>query len=395
MTTRYPSSCLQAVSRLKRTQHAPPSTIHIAYTAALFSPRHYSFSKNSPRNKTNNSSNLPPTPKFNLKTRSPAPPSTAQSLAAALNPPPTTLPPPLDLPTKGSEAYPIYLYRIGRAYGTFYKNGLKSVWHNHKSASTLKKRIASDLNARKPNLASPLSASKRWSTFRDEAVLRGVVKRAEFQLLERNARDIGKLPFFGLLVLLFGEWLPLLVPFMPNRVPGTCRIPKQVRGMREKSEGRRRLSFRAGVVEPEVDIEKVGKGEGAVAGKWRITDRAGVQEVLKNLGPQQLMHLSCVLNQHSGIWEKVQLMPPVGLVRRAVGARMQYIALDDFLLVEAGGPGGLSSDEVTIACEERGIDVLGKAEENLRAELQGWVKKQEKDDGDGRGRAMVEMLFRR
>jgi hypothetical protein len=100
-----------------------------------------------------------------------------------------------------------------------------------------------------------------------------------------------------------------------------------------------------------------------------------------------------VLNTHGGIWEKVQLTPPVGLLRRAVGARMQYIALDDFLLVEAGGPGGLSSDEVMIACEERGIDVLGKSEEKLRAELQGWVKRQEKDDG--RGRAMVEMLFRR
>jgi hypothetical protein len=181
----------------------------------------------------------------------------------------------------------------------------------------------------------------------------------------------------------------LLVPFIPNRVPGTCRIPKQVRGMREKSEGRRKMAFRAGVEEP----KDAGKVEVEGGGKWRITERASVLEILKNLGPQQLNHLSSVLNQHSGIWEKVQLSPPAGLIRRAVAARMQYIALDDFLLVEAGGPGGLSSDEVMIACEERGIDVLGKSEEKLRAELLGWVKKQEKDDG--RGRAMVEMLFRR
>ena len=382
MTTRYPSSCLQAVSCLKRTQYASPTTIRIAYSAALFSPRQYSFSKSSSRN----ASNRPPAPKFNIKPRSPSPSSPTKT--AALNPPPTTLPPPLDLPTRGSEAYPIYLYRKGRAYGTFYKNGLKNVWHNHKSASALKKRIVADLNARKPNLASPLSASKRWSAFRDEAVQRGVVKRAEFQLLERNARDIGKLPFFGFLVLIFGEWLPLLVPFMPNRVPGTCRIPKQVRGMREKSEGRRRVSFRSGVKEPEkVDVAK---GE---SGKWRMTDRGNVQEVLKGLDSQQLVHLSSVLNQHSGLWERLQTLPPVALVRRAVAARMQYIALDDFLLVEAGGPGGLLSEEVVVACEERGIDVLGKAEEKLKNELQAWVQKQEKDDG--RGRAMVEMLFRR
>lgn len=247
----------------------------------------------------------------------------------------------------------------------------------------------SDLNARKPNLASPLSASKRWSAFRDEAVLKGVVKRAEFQLLERNAWDIGKLPFFGVLVLLFGEWLPLLVPFIPNRVPGTCRIPKQVRGMRQKSEGRRRMSFRSGVEEPKEAGEVVVEG----GGKRRVTDRGSVQEVLKSLDQKQLVHLSCVLNTHGGIWEKVQLEPPAGLLRRAVSARMQYIALDDFLLVEAGGPGGLSREEVVIACEERGIDVLGKDEEKLRAELKAWVKKQEKDDG--RGRAMLEMLFRR
>ena len=52
MTTRYSSSCFQAVSCLKRTQHVTPSAIHIAYSAALFSQshsRHYSFSKTSSR----------------------------------------------------------------------------------------------------------------------------------------------------------------------------------------------------------------------------------------------------------------------------------------------------------------------------------------------------------
>jgi hypothetical protein len=391
MTTRYPSSCLQAVSCLKRTQHGPSSTTtkttHLAFTTALLlstpQPRHYSFSKTAPRN---NASRAPPPPKFSIQPRVPTP--TRSSSKSLLNPPPTTLPPPLDLPTRGEESYPVYLYRTGRAYGTFYKDGLKNVWHNHKDASALKKRIVADLNARKPDLASPASAGKRWSKIRDEAVQRGVVKRAEFQQLERNAGDIGKLPFFGVLVLLFGEWLPLIVPFIPNRVPGTCRIPKQVRGMREKSEARRKMSFRQGVAEPKVAQVAVVEG-----GKWRMTDRGNVQDVLKGLKPAQLMHLSCVLNLHSGIWDKLGTMPPAALLRRAVCAKMQYLALDDFLMVEAGGPGGLSSEEVMVACEERGIDVLGKAEERLREELQAWVQKQEKDDG--RGWAMVEMLFRR
>lgn len=378
MTTRYSSSCLTACSRFQSFQYT-----HIQLTTAY--SRQYSFTKNASKNKPTQQ----PPPRFNLTPK----PSNEKEKAltttsSAVNPPPTTRPPPLDLPTRGKEAYPIYLYRTGRAYGTFYKDGLKSVWHNHKAASALKKRIAAALNARKPDLAPPVSASKTWSSFRDAAVARRVVNRAEFQLLERNARDIGKLPFFALLVLLFGEWLPLIVPFIPSRVPGTCRIPKQVRGMREKSEARRKWSFRSGVAaEP-------GAGQVAVEGdKWRMMDKANVREVLKSLGSEQLMHLSCVLDQHSGIWDRVQLTPPAGLIRRGVCSRVQYLALDDFLIVEAGGIKNLSSEELLIACEDRGIDVLGKPEEKLKSELQAWIKKQEHDEG--RGWAMIEMLFKR
>lgn len=389
MTTRHPSSCLQAVSRLKRTQHGRQSTttIHIAFTTTILQQsRPYSFSKTSSRSKSTGKS--PPPPSFSLNPR--ALPKTSSASFAALNPPETTLPPPLALPIKKpQDNSAIHLFRIGRAYGTFYKDGLKNVWRNHKAASALKKRVVADLNARKPDLASPASAGSRWAAFRDEAVQRGVVNRADFQQLERNARDIGKLPFFGLLVLLFGEWLPLLVPFIPNRVPGTCRIPKQVDGMREKSEKRRRWAFRAGDV-PEPDAGQLSVQDG---GKWRMTDRANVREVMKGLDPRQLMHLSCVLNQHGALWDRLQVTPPAGLLRRAVCARVQYLALDDFLLVEAGGPAGLKSEEVVIACEERGIDVLGKPEEKLRSELQTWVQKQKKDDG--RGWAMMEMLFKR
>jgi hypothetical protein len=379
MTTRYSGSCLTACSRFQSLQYT-----HIQLNTAY--SRQYSFTKNASKNKLTQ----PPPPRFNLTPKSPNEKETAltkTSSSSAVNPPPTTRPPPLDLPTRGKEAYPIHLYRTGRAYGTFYKDGLKNVWHNHKAASALKKRIVAALNARKPDLASPVSASKTWSSFRDGAVQSRVVNRAEFQLLERNARDIGKLPFFGFLVVLFGEWLPLIVPFIPSRVPGTCRIPKQVRGMREKSEARRKWSFRSGVAEPEA-------GQVAVeGGKWRMTDKANVREVLKSLGPEQLMHLSCVLDQHSGIWDRVQLTPPAGLIRRGVCARVQYLALDDFLIVEAGGIEKLEREELLIACEERGIDVLGKPEEKLRGELQAWIKKQEHDEG--RGWAMVEMLFRR
>lgn len=388
MTTRYPSSCLQAVSCLHRTQYAPTNTsLHITLLRRQQQPsyyRAYSFSKKSRRGAAKSPS-LSTTPSAPTHVR-----PQQVSHNEAINPPASTLPPSLDIPArhhKGHEPFPFYLYRCGRAYGTFYKDGLKAVWANHRAASALKRRVVAELNARKPDLAPPATASKRWGAFRDEAVQRAAVTRADFQLLERNARDIGKLPFFALLVLLLGEWLPFVVPFIPNRVPGTCRIPKQVRGMREKSQDRRSRSFRSGVGEPEA-------GQVAVeGGRWRMTDKGYVREVLRNLRPEQLLHLSCVLNQHSRLWDRFQTSPPAALLRRSVGARVQYLALDDYLLVQAGGPGGLKGEELIIACEERGFDVLGKPEQKLRENLEAWIKKQAGDEG--RGWAVVEMLFRR
>jgi hypothetical protein len=55
MTTRYPSSCLQAVSCLKRTQHGPSSTTtkttHLAFTTALLlsTPQHRPAQQRQPR----------------------------------------------------------------------------------------------------------------------------------------------------------------------------------------------------------------------------------------------------------------------------------------------------------------------------------------------------------
>ncbi|CAK4030720.1 hypothetical protein DOTSEDRAFT_74909 [Lecanosticta acicola] len=278
-----------------------------------------------------------------------------------VNPPRSTRPPDLVLPDRAQHhnAFTYYL-RLGRSYGSFYWRGLKCVWYNWQASKSLQK-------------------GKQWEDLR----------RSEFQLLERNGHDIGKLPFFGLLVALFGEWLPLLVPFIPSAVPGTCRIPKQVLGMRGKAEERRRESFRRGIAEPAMGELVAGKDGEA----WSMTKREMAREVLGGLKAEQLFHLSCTLNNHNRLWDRVQLPPPTALLRSGLSKKLSYIAKDDKLLVRDGGVPLLSPEELDIACEERGIDVLGKQEETLRANLDWWLARQQEDQG--RGRAVMVMLFRR
>ncbi|OQO01629.1 hypothetical protein B0A48_12665 [Cryoendolithus antarcticus] len=316
----------------------------------------------------------------------PAPSNALVTFTDEVTPPSSTRPPSLNLPTRGDEAGPIYLFRIGRAYGGFYKAGLKAVWHNHKAASALKKRIFSDLKQQ--------PRSRQWKSIREDAVSRGLVTRAEYQLLERNAFDVGKLPIFGVLVLIFGEWLPLLVPFMPGAVPATCRIPKQVKGMREKAETRRRVSFRHGVEAPEV--EKLGMVEaGKESGEksWPMTRAENIKKVLQKLRTDQLLHMSSSLDLHGSIWDRVQLPPPGVLLRRRLTDRLQSVTLDDQLLLRSGGGQKLSGEELVLACEERGIDVLHGKTDKLQEALKTWLQRQKEDSG--RGRALMRMLFNR
>lgn len=300
-----------------------------------------------------------------------------------INPPRSTIPPPLSLPTRGDESKWVYWFRIGKAYGTFYKDGIKAVYFNYQASKILKNRINLEYKAKNVT----------------EAVSKKLITRSEFQLLARNSHDIGKLPVFGLLVLIFGEWLVFVVPFVPNRVPGTCRIPSQIRGMRLTAEERRRHSFRQGITEPskeQFSSEEVGGSEKTKgnAVSWPVAFSAEYRKrMVKNFRDDQLYHISSSLGLHNRLWDRVQLPPPAFLLRRGINKRMTYLCQDDFLILENGGPSRLTQDELHTACEERGIDVLGKKDETLRNDLTWWLKREQEDRGAGY--ALLTMLFRR
>lgn len=146
--------------------------------------------------------------------------------SVALNPPSTTRPPPLSLPDKlpGLPRYKYY-FRVGKAYGVFYKNGLKAIWTNYKLARALPHQIFS-----------------RGQAKVHQAVRDGLLSRADFQLIRRTRRDINRVPLFALIWLICGEFTPLVVIYVTGAVPRTIWMPKQVQKAREEAENRRAKS---------------------------------------------------------------------------------------------------------------------------------------------------------
>ncbi|KAI0838483.1 hypothetical protein F5Y06DRAFT_268193 [Hypoxylon sp. FL0890] len=253
-------------------------------------------------------------------------PSSPLPASTTLNPPASTRPPPLELPTRDPQSSLFsHLFQLGKAYTTFYKSGLHAIFVN--------RRLLSQSPSAKP------SSSIDAATF---------PTRSDILLRARVRHDLSRLPIFGLLVFICGEFTPLIVIVFPRLTPYTCRIPKQSDALRRSSEARRAASFRA-------LQHQLAPGDAAAR------DRVAAGHICRTLGLT------------SQFWDKIGLDGPFAgiLARRAV----QRIAADDTMIHEGGGVGALVDDEVVLACEDRGIDVLGKSVDELRSRLEEWVRK--------------------
>ncbi len=84
-------------------------------------------------------------------------------------------------------------------------------------------------------------------------------------------------------------------------------------------------------------------------------------------------HIARALGLVSALWDRVGWVP-AGLARSRVRSRLRWLAEDDALLRRCGGVPALEPDEVRLACIDRGLDVLGKTDEDLRARLATWLR---------------------
>lgn len=262
-----------------------------------------------------------------------------------VNGPLSTLPPPLETPTREpNQALPKYLFRLGKSYINFYKTGLKAIYQNRKAVKALRQK------------APGLDASSL------ESIRKHGVDRHDIQLLRRYAFDLKRVPMFALVVAIFGEFTPLFVLAVTGVVPYTCRIPKQINGDREKLERRRKISFR------------------------NLTSPlpAGVNEqngkVVDGLGRMQLIHISWSLGLSSSAWDWLGgQFPglPTEILRSKVRSRVQYLEIDDALIRESEGVDGMTFDEAKVAAVERGIDIVGRNEDDVKSNLEAWLKAKE------------------
>lgn len=310
--------------------------------------------------------------------------SFAKSFAARVNPPLSTLPAPLEFPERQpDQAAAKYWWNVGKAFWAFYKQGVKNIYANRKAAKDVRARL---LHLRSTEhydgrvLERPRSDNQTQPTDGTGGSPAGIT-RSDFLLERRSRAEMRRVPIFAVILALFGEWTPLLVMFATPIVPYNCRIPRQIRKSREKQEARRSNSFRGDYnrstgVNP--DQPYIPTPSDAIISE----SRSGLAE------GGAMLHMCRSLNLFPSWIDLPLLIPGVRVLwlrfivrpQTLLDNRCTYLSNDDTLLLRAGNgiapadvPSRLRDEEVLIAAEERGIDVLGRKLDDVRHDLGLWL----------------------
>ena len=172
--------------------------------------------------------------------------------------------------------------------------------------------------------------------------------------MKRTRADLLRIPAFGLVFAICGEFTPFVVLAMSHVVPRSLWIPKQVEKARRQLEERRKEIFRN--PDPALGLEAEMKG-----GK--------VDKMAKPV----VLHIGRSLGLYSTVWDRMGI-PPTPVVRRRVKKRMEFVDIDDAAIERDGGAEALNGEEVARAAELRGIDVLGWDAVALKGVLEQWLQ---------------------
>ncbi|KAL9624511.1 MAG: hypothetical protein Q9160_001175 [Pyrenula sp. 1 TL-2023] len=124
-----------------------------------------------------------------------------------------------------------FLYRLGRAYLNFYKRSIKQVWTCFKVS---RKYVSwKDFEMRSPEFIS------MGVPVRDERLRCRYWNNLQF--IQRSRHDARKMLPFGLILLICGEFTPLvLLAIGSSFIPDSCKIPSQV--LQERKHALTRIS---------------------------------------------------------------------------------------------------------------------------------------------------------
>jgi hypothetical protein len=179
------------------------------------------------------------------------------------------------------------------------------------------------------------------------------ISRADFQLVRRSAYDIRRMLPFALVLLVFGEFTPIAVIALGNVVtPFACRLPNQNKATRKKRFELKRQALQA----TQADL---GSATPILSG----SDEE-IEWLAQNFGNRDLVASSPTASAQMalrgcavfGLVKSLNRAPWwVPLIYRPRLIRwVEYLELDDKMLLRGGGVEALDAEEVRIAVEERG-----------------------------------------
>ncbi|KAL3470812.1 hypothetical protein BJX99DRAFT_238782 [Aspergillus californicus] len=292
--------------------------------------------------------------------RIPSTSSTSTSSPDAINPPPSTRPATLDIPSPVSSdaatADKLKRYvALGRAYLSFYKTGLKNVYHNYLASLPIRQGLGiQGYLPRAPPIAAFIKndeKNKDSTKYRVKSTgLETKTDRSTFQLLHRAAYDVRRMIPFAMILVFCGELTPLAVLILGNSVtPYTCRVPRQTEKYRSKRMNAKRAAFSAhsAAERGSVSLPEAGSDE-----EMDVLVRFADLDRMRKLSDAEVLRACAVFGLAR------THMRPEALVGQFYRRRLrdfgQYLSLDDVLISKSGGVKAMEAVEVRIAVEERG-----------------------------------------
>ncbi|RLM01789.1 hypothetical protein CFD26_108428 [Aspergillus turcosus] len=345
-----------------------PAAIRNCYSLLT---RNYASPSSSPKSHTRSPSSAQPDAPIVPSSSSTA----TTSLPNDVNPPPSTRPADLSIPepvsASAGPADKLKRYvALGRAYLSFYKTGLKNVYHNYRASLPLRRSLG--LPAYLPTSPPPAPSSSssttnsktKTTTFRT-AVQSQNLSRANFQLVRRAAYDVRRMIPFALILIVCGEMTPLAVLALGNAVtPFTCRVPQQIKKARVQRAARKRAALAAHQAQARGSV--TGPAPGSDAEFELLASEFAQPTWVESASAQEILQASAALGL-----VRTHTRPPAlvsWLYRPRLRRYVEYLALDDELIRQGGGVPAMEAVEVRIAVEERGGVGVADGKEGWEAE---------------------------
>lgn len=223
--------------------------------------------------------------------------------------------------------------------------------------------------------------------------------RGQFQLVRRSARDMRRMIPFTLILIVCGEFTPLVVPIFGAAItPATCRVPGQIAKERDAASKRKYAALLA-----HARSVSVSRDDGSVLEIVQVGSESELAVLAQLASP--------VWAADAGADAVLRACAVFGLVKshdRVAGSvlahwiyrprllrYLAYLAIDDGMIRAGGGVAALSPAEVRIALDERGAgDVAAlraeeKAEVVEREWLERWLDVREGEVSNQMGRTRI------